>query len=137
MADSGNSVGEIIGHTKSINAVSITPKRPLRAVTVGDDRNVNFYHGVPFEFKNATTLHSGFVLSAVYSPDGSTFVTVGQDKRIQLYDGVTGEPLRQIGEGEHTGSIFGVSWTQDGKKFATASADQTIKLWDVESGSVI
>ncbi|KAL7793569.1 WD40-repeat-containing domain protein [Trichoderma ceciliae] len=137
MADSGNSVGEIIGHTKSINAVSITPKRPLRAVTVGDDRNVNFYHGVPFEFKSVTNLHSGFVLGAVYSPDGSTFVTVGQDRRIQLYDGVTGEPLKQIGEGEHTGSIFGVSWSQDGKKFATASADQTVKLWDVESASVV
>ncbi|UKZ57618.1 hypothetical protein TrVGV298_011478 [Trichoderma virens] len=137
MVDSGNSVGEIIGHTKSINAVSITPKRPLRAVTVGDDRNVNFYHGVPFEFKSATTLHTGFVLNAAYSPDGSTFVTVGQDRRIQLYDGVTGEPLKQIGEGEHTGSIFGVSWTQDGKKFATASADQTVKLWDADSGSVI
>ncbi|KAH6609698.1 tricorn protease domain 2-containing protein [Trichoderma cornu-damae] len=137
MADSGNSVGEIIGHTKSVNAVSITTKRPLRAVTVGDDRNVNFYHGVPFEFKSVTNLHAGFVLGAVYSPDGSAFVTVGQDRRIQLYDGVTGEPLRQIGEGEHAGSIFGVSWSQDGKKLATASADQTVKLWDVESGSVI
>ncbi|PTB38880.1 uncharacterized protein TrAFT101_006907 [Trichoderma asperellum] len=137
MADSGNSVGEIIGHTKSINAVSITPKRPLRAVTVGDDGNVNFYHGVPFEFKRVTNLHTGFVLGAVYSPDGSIFVTIGQDRRIQLYDGVSGEPIKQIGEGEHTGSIFGVSWSQDGKKFATASADQSVKLWDVDSGSVI
>lgn len=137
MADSGNSVGEIIGHTKSVNAVAMKPKRPLRAMTVGDDRNANFYHGVPYEYKSQTSIHNGFILGAAYSPDGSTIVTVGQDKQIQLYDGATGEPTKQIGQGEHTGSIFSVSWSQDGKKFATASADQTIKLWDVDAGSLI
>lgn len=136
-ADSGNSVGEIIGHSKAVNAVAMKPQRPFRAATVGDDGNVVFYHGAPYKFNSKTTQHTGFVLGAAYSPDGSTFVTVGADKHIQLYDGKTGEPTKQIGEGEHTGSIFAVSWSQDGKKFATASADQTVKVWDVDSGSVI
>lgn len=136
-ADSGNSVGEIIGHSKSINAVAMKQQRPFRAATVGDDSNVVFYHGAPYKFNEKTTLHKNFVLGTAYSPDGATLVTVGADKRIQLYDGKTGEPTKQIGEGEHTGSIFSVSWSQDGKKFATASADQTVKLWDVEAGSVL
>jgi WD40 repeat protein len=136
-ADSGNSVGEILGHSKTVNAVAMKPQRPFRAATVGDDGNVVFYHGAPYKFNEKTTLHKNFVLGTAYAPDGSAFVTVGADKRIQLYDGKTGEPTRQIGEGEHTGSIFAVSWSQDGKKFVTASADQTVKLWDVDGGSVI
>lgn len=136
-ADSGNSVGEIIGHSKSINAVAMKSQRPFRAATVGDDGNMVFYHGAPYKFNSKSTQHTGFVFGAAYSPDGSTLVTVGADKRIHLYDGKTGEPTKEIGQGEHTGSIFSVSWSQDGKKFATASADQTVKLWDNDSGTVI
>lgn len=136
-ADSGNSVGEIIGHSKSVNAVAMKAQRPFRAATVGDDGNMVFYHGAPYKFNEKSSLHKNFVLGAAYSPDGNTLVTVGADKRIQLYDGKTGQPTKEIGEGEHTGSIFAVSWSQDGKKFATASADQTVKLWDVDSGSVV
>ncbi|KAH7326029.1 WD40-repeat-containing domain protein [Stachybotrys elegans] len=136
-ADSGNSVGEIIGHSKSVNAVAMKAQRPFRAATVSDDGNMVFYHGAPYKFNDKKALHKGFILGAAYSPDGNTLVTVGADKRIQLYDGKTGEPTKNIGEGEHTGSIFSVAWSQDSKKFATASADQTVKLWDVDSGSVI
>lgn len=136
-ADSGNSVGEILGHSKSVNAVAMKAQRPFRAATVGDDGNMVFYHGAPYKFNSKSNQHTGFVLGAAYSPDGSTLVTVGADKRIQLYDGKTGEPTKEIGQGEHTGSIFSVSWSQDSKKFVTASADQTVKLWDVDAGTVI
>ncbi|KJZ78223.1 hypothetical protein HIM_02261 [Hirsutella minnesotensis 3608] len=136
-ADSGNSVGEIIGHSKAVNAVAIKSQRPFRAATVADDGNMVFYHGTPYKFNDKSSLHKGFVLGAAYSPDGNTLVTVGADKRIQLYDGKTGQPTDQVGEGEHTGSIFSVAWSQDGTKFATASADQTVKLWDFAGRSVI
>jgi WD40 repeat protein len=62
---------------------------------------------------------------------------VGADKKIWLYDGRTGEPKGQIGEGVHTGSIFGISWAQDSKRFVTASADQTVRIWDPEAGKAI
>lgn len=138
-ADSGNSVGEIIGHSKSVNAVAVKPQRPFRAATVSDDANMVFYHGTPYKFKEKVgDIHRNFVLGAAYSPDGNTLVTVGADKRIQLYDGKTGEPTRQLGDGsEHTGSIFAASWSQDGKRLATASADRSVKLWDVDAGSVV
>ncbi|KAI0386570.1 WD40 repeat-like protein [Hypomontagnella monticulosa] len=137
-ADSGNSVGEVSGHSKVINAVAIRQMRPLRAATVSDDMAMCLLHGAPFKFNSkAAGLHKGFVLGTAFSPDGNTLVTVGADKRIQLYDGKTGEPTKSIGEGEHTGSIFAVSWSKDSKRFVTASADQTVKLWDVEAEKVV
>jgi WD repeat-containing protein 1 (actin-interacting protein 1) len=115
--------------------VSIRQQRPLRAATGSDDSSIVFFHGTPFKFETKIAgLHKGYVYGVAFSPDGSHLVSVGADKRIQLYDGKTGEVKGQIGEGEHKGSIFGISWAKDSKKFVTASADQTVKLWDVEAG---
>ncbi|KAK4172790.1 WD40-repeat-containing domain protein [Triangularia setosa] len=134
-ADSGNSVGEVSGHSKVINAVAIRQQRPLRAATVSDDGSMCFLHGAPFKFNSkATGLHKGFVQGTEFSSDGAWLVTVGSDKRIQVYDGKTGEPVKVVGEGVHTGSILGVSWNKDSKRFVTASADKTVRVWDVESG---
>ncbi|KAF1809335.1 WD40 repeat-like protein [Eremomyces bilateralis CBS 781.70] len=137
-ADSGNSVGEISGHSSSINSVSIRQQRPLRAMTGSDDTNLVFYHGAPFKFQTSLrNQHNKFVLGCGFSPDGANIVTVGADRRIWLYDGKSGESKTQIGEGVHTGSIFAVSWAQDSKRLVTASADQTIRIWDVEAGKAV
>ena len=136
-ADSGNSVGEISGHTSQINCVSIRQQRPLRAATAGDDSSTVFYHGAPFKFNTSLKRHQRYVYGLAFSPDGSTLVSVGADRKIFLYDGKTGEGKAEIGEGQHTGSIFGVSWAKDSKRFVTCSADQTVKIWDVEAGKAV
>src|SRR5271154_1360772 len=137
-ADSGNSVGEISGHSAQVNAVSIRQQRPLRAATAGDDKNLVFYHGAPFKFNGIPGRgnHTNFVYGVAFSPDGNHLVSVGGDRKIWLYDGKTGEVKGQIGEAEdgHKGSIFGVSWASDSKRLTTASADRTVKIFDVEAG---
>ncbi|KAJ5101495.1 hypothetical protein NUU61_003717 [Penicillium alfredii] len=133
--DSGNTVGEIYGHTQQINSVSIKPQRPLRAAAAGDDKKLVFYHGAPFKFNMGIgDKHSNYIYGVGFSPDGSNLASVGADRKIWLYDGKTGETKGQIGEGEHKGSIFGLSWSKDSRKFVTASADRTVKIWDVEAG---
>ncbi|KAI9048647.1 hypothetical protein LZ554_007478 [Drepanopeziza brunnea f. sp. 'monogermtubi'] len=137
-ADSGNSVGEVSGHSSAINSVSIRQQRPLRAATGADDSSMVFLHGAPFKYANKLGgLHKGYVYGVGFSPDGNHLVSVGADRRIQLYDGKTGEATSQIGEGEHKGSIFAFSWANDSKRVVTASADQTVKLWDVEAGKAV
>jgi WD repeat-containing protein 1 (actin-interacting protein 1) len=133
--DSGNSVGEISGHSAQINTVSIRQQRPLRAATGSDDTSLCFFHGAPFKFNTSLRgKHDKFVFGTAFSPDGAALVSVGADRRIWIYDGKTGEPKNQIGEGLHTGSIFGVAWSRDSKRVVTASADQTVRIWDVEAG---
>ncbi|KAI9783489.1 MAG: WD40 repeat-like protein, partial [Candelina submexicana] len=137
-ADSGNSAGEISGHSSQVNSVSIRQQRPLRAATGSDDKSLVFYHGAPFKFNTSLRgKHTNFVYGVAFSPDGGSLVSVGSDKKIWLYDGRTGEVKGQIGDGEHKGSIFGVSWAKDSKQFVTASADQTVKIWDAEAGKVV
>jgi WD repeat-containing protein 1 (actin-interacting protein 1) len=140
-ADSGNSVGEISGHSAQVNSVSIKQQRPLRAATAGDDKNLVFYHGAPFKFNSIPGRgnHTNFVYGVAFSPDGSQLVSVGGDRKILLYDGKTGDVKGQVGQGDtaHKGSIFGVSWAKDSKRFATASADRTVRIWDAEAGKVM
>ncbi|KAG9777762.1 putative WD repeat-containing protein C9G1.05 [Exophiala dermatitidis] len=139
-ADSGNTVGEISGHSAQVNAVSIRQQRPLRAATGGDDKNLVFYHGAPFKFNGipGRGSHTNFIYGVAFSPDGNHLISVGGDKKIVLYDGKTGDVKAEIvddAEG-HKGSIFGVSWSSDSKRFVTCSADRTVKTWDVEAGKV-
>ncbi|KAK5131523.1 hypothetical protein LTR08_000850 [Meristemomyces frigidus] len=137
-ADSGNSVGEISGHSSQINCVSIRQQRPLRAATGSDDTSLCFFHGAPFKFNTSVRgKHDKFIYATQFSPDGAQLVSVGSDRRIWLYDGKTGEPVKQVGEGEHKGSIFGVSWAPDSRFFATCSGDQTVRIWDSESGACV
>ncbi len=97
-----------------------------------------FLHGAPFKYATKLGgLHKGYVYGVGFSPDGNHLISVGADRRIQLYDGKTGDATVQIGEGEHKGSIFAVSWARDSKRVVTASADQTVKLWDVEAGKAV
>ncbi|EMG48662.1 AIP1 Actin-interacting protein 1 [Candida maltosa Xu316] len=131
--DSGNSIGDIQGHSATINAVDIKPQRPYRAATVGDDHALVFFNGPPFKFdKSLRSHHSNVIRDVKFSPDGEYIVSVGSDRVISLYQGKTGEFIKKI-EKAHEGGIFAVGWLPDSKNFITASADNTLKKWNVDS----
>eukprot|EP00842_Homolaphlyctis_polyrhiza_P005756 jgi/Hompol1/6181/HPOL_002220-RA len=137
--DSASSVGEISGHGKVINSVSIRPGRPIRAVTGSDDMTVNFYHGVPFKFNKSTANHSRFVQCVRYSPNGDFFVSSASDGKIFLYDGKTGDNIADLtsAANSHTGGVFSLSWSPDSARLMSASADQTVKIWDIATKTVV
>ncbi|KAG4301918.1 hypothetical protein PCANB_002045 [Pneumocystis canis] len=138
MFDTGNSVGEISGHSEIANAVSIRQQRPYRAVTVSDDASVVFYHGVPFLYHSISRHHKKYVHDVAFSPNGSFFCTVGGDSKIIIYDGKNGTMIKEFyGKEGHKGSIFSVSWSPDSKYLLTSSADHTCKVWDVETQKTI
>lgn len=137
--DSGNSVGEVSGHSSIPNAVAIKAQRPFRAATAGDDCTVVFYHGAPYKYNKSSRKHSKFVYDVKFSPDGSKLVSVGADAKIFVYDGKTGDNIMELVDANngHKGSVFAVSWDASSKYIVTSSADQTVKVWDVESGKVL
>jgi WD40 repeat protein len=133
--DSGSSVGEIAGHSKSVNSVSLKRDRPFRAVTGSDDMTVNFYHGVPFKFNRSLKDHSRFVQAVRYSPKGDLFLSAASDSSIFLYEGKNGDKVHEL-KG-HTGSVYSCSWSPDGSQILSGSGDMTAKIWDVQTQQVV
>ncbi|EKM77398.1 hypothetical protein AGABI1DRAFT_62030 [Agaricus bisporus var. burnettii JB137-S8] len=129
--DTGTSTGEISGHSKVINAVSIRQQRPYRAATAADDNAIIFHQGL--RSLQLIRTHTKFVQDIKFSPSGDFFVSVGSDSKIFLYDGKTGETVSEITDSPHKGSIFAVSWSPDSKSIFTSSGDKTVRLWDIES----
>mmetsp|Transcript_18263 Transcript_18263/g.18333 ORF Transcript_18263/g.18333 Transcript_18263/m.18333 type:complete len:625 (-) Transcript_18263:189-2063(-) len=127
--DTGNSLGEISGHTKVVLSASFKPNRPLRIMTGGEDFQTNFYIGPPFKLDHQNMTHTNYINCVKYSPNGEMLISVGSDKKIQFYDPKTGQPTESISNA-HTGSIYSVSWCPDSTKFLTSSADKLVKLWN-------
>ncbi|KIK79322.1 hypothetical protein PAXRUDRAFT_36466 [Paxillus rubicundulus Ve08.2h10] len=133
MRSTGTSTGEITGHSKVINAVSIRPKRPYRAVTAGDDGLINFHQGPPFKYVRTIREHTKFVQDVKFSPDGEYFLSVGSDSKIVLHNGENGAKIADFTGSPHKGSIMACSWSSGSDNFITSSMDNTIKLWDAGS----
>src|SRR5215813_11643720 len=72
--------------------------------------------------------HTAAVRRAAFSPDGKLLVSVGEDKKVIVWDFARREMLKKFDD--HTDWIISVAFSPDGKWFATASYDRTIIVWD-------
>lgn len=95
-----------------------------------------FYAGPPFKLDHGNACHTNFANCVRYSSSGQRAVSVSTDKKIQFYDGATGQPIFDIANA-HTGGVYSVAFSPDGKRIATASADKTVKIWDVETQALL
>lgn len=136
MWDTGNSTGEMTGHNKAVLSCAFKPKRPFRVATCSEDFKTCFFAGPPFKLDHSKSCHTNFVNCLRYTADGDKFVTCGTDKKVQFYDGATGEPQHSI-TNAHAGSIYSVSWSPDGSKVVTVSADKSMKIWNAADGAPI
>lgn len=65
----------------------------------------------------------------IWSPNGSVFVTTGQDAKVIVWDPVTGRQFETL-QG-HSGPVFGAAFTADGRTLYTAGQDGAIFEWDL------
>jgi len=135
--DTGNNIGTVAGHSKSILSCDFKPTNPLRIVTASEDLGVHYYVGAPFKFQSKFSQHTRFPNCVRFSPDGNFYVSVGSDSKIYLFDSKSGELVKEIKDDKgHSGSIYSVCWSPDNKKILTVSGDKSAKLWEVESGKL-
>ncbi|SCU89813.1 LANO_0D06524g1_1 [Lachancea nothofagi CBS 11611] len=144
--DTGNTLGELSGPSKRVNACHIKLSRPMRCFTAGDDGACVFFEGPPFRFAASDRTHHDqgkFIRDIKFSPGpGNYAVSIGSDRKIVSFDGRTGEFIKYVDDPEETieGGFFALDWFDEGSeshKFATSSADAVIRVWDIESGKCI
>jgi len=128
--DTGNSMGEMVGHTKRVTTCAFRPCRPFKIMTGSEDFKSAFFTGPPFKLDHTNSSHTGFVNCVRFNADGTCAASCGSDKKVQFYDGVTGEPTAAI-DNAHAGTVYSIAFNADGSKMLSVSADKTAKLWDV------
>jgi WD40 repeat protein len=80
-------------------------------------------------------VHSGGVLSAVFSPDERYVVSTGDDGLIVLWDAATGREIRRLVG--HSDVVRTALFSPDGTIILSVGFDGLIMLWDVETGEEI
>jgi WD40 repeat protein len=79
--------------------------------------------------------HSGWVVSATFSPDGKLVVSASYDKTLKVWDPVTGTCTQTL-QG-HNDEVISATFSPDGKFIVSASHDKTLKVWDPATGICI
>ena len=73
--------------------------------------------------------HTGFVNSVVFSSDGTTLVSGGDDNTVKLWD-VTRQPKAPKATlSDHGASVLSIYLSPDGTTLASGSADGAIRIW--------
>ena len=73
------------------------------------------------------TGHQQAVNHISFSPDGRHFASASFDKKIKIWNGVTGDFVQTLTG--HVGAVYQVAWSADSRHLVTASKDSTSKLW--------
>lgn len=139
--DTGVKLGDLGQHArKKASTCAFRPARPMRIITGGsEDFKCSFNKGPPFQkvsfaasdsekgFPQENVHRRGSVHCVRYNHDGSMVASVGTDKTVAFYNGVTLELLHKL-ENVHDASIYSCDFNHDGTQLLTCSADGTAKL---------
>lgn len=133
-AETGASLGEVVGHTGAVNTCALRVQRPFRWVTAGDDCQHVFYKGPPFKFDHTGHDHDKFIEAVRYAPDGSIYATVGLDGRVCTYDGQTGAYINTF---QQPCGISSLAFSPNSKQILLALMNGSAVIIDAEKGETV
>ena len=79
--------------------------------------------------------HDGLVKRVVFSSDGKSVLSGGENGRVLLHDVKSGNQLREFSG--HTRTILSLAFSPDGQQILSSGWDGTIRTWEVASGDNI
>ncbi len=129
---SGRLVRELTGHSHLVRAVAFS-KDGRSILSSGYDTFARLWNRTTGELIQSYGPHEDFgSLSAAFSPDEGTIVTIFDSHKITLWDRKSGEMKSRFGPEEDRFTDVDVS--PDGKHVATSSFAPIVQIWDVETG---
>jgi WD40 repeat protein len=137
-------------HIDGANSVQFSPNGQT-LVSGGSDKKIKFWNlkgdntltipGCPENSPSSCLGHHQGIQSVIFSPNGKTIVSAGQDKSIKFWD-LKGKRLKQIlgckPQEElktqqpcpgHNGMVMSLAFSPDGKQLISGSDDTTTKIW--------
>jgi WD40 repeat protein len=76
--------------------------------------------------------HGAPVTSLAWSPDGTSIVSAGVDKTVQVWDVSSGKCIHSYSG--HGAPVSAVTWSPDSAYIASGSLDKTVRVWNAASG---
>jgi WD40 repeat protein len=144
--------GILGGHKAPIRSAVFSPLG-RHIVTASDDQTVRlWYYGatrragigppsnvigladteiLAVQFSHELLGHSAGVKSALFSPDGSSLLSVSDDHTARIWNMYQGTPL--VG---HTSVVTSAAFSPDGDLVVTASGDGTARVWEMATGKL-
>jgi WD40 repeat protein len=89
--------------------------------------------GLGLRLRSSLNTSHQFVQAVAYSPDGTMLATTGLDRKVEIWDIKTSQPVLAL-EG-HKGRVSGVAFAADGRTVASAGWDGIVRVWDAHSGA--
>lgn len=137
--DTGVKLGDLGQHArKKASSCTFRPCRPMRIVTGGsEDFKCSFNKGPPFQkvwegergIPHENVHRRGSVHCVRYNRDGTMVASVGTDRTVAFYNGLTLELLQKM-EHVHDASIYSCAFHPNASQLLTCSADGTVKLME-------
>jgi ribosome assembly protein 4 len=107
---------------------TVNPQETL--VSGSDDYTLFVWHPVTAKQPiKRLTGHQNLINHISFSPDGRFFASASFDKKVKLWNGITGEFILTLTG--HVGSVYQVAWSADSQYLVSASQDSTAKLWNI------
>lgn len=117
----------LLAHVSDVTAIVFTPDH-ARFLTTSSDGFVHWWNN---QFQRQHGYSSGTPLfCAALSPSGRELAAAGQDKKLRVWDCVTGSLLHTL-EG-HQEPITSCLWSSPGT-VVTGAADGVMKVWEVDA----
>jgi WD40 repeat protein len=134
IAKLGNGVGWNDAEYSIIHQIQWSPDSRFFA-TIDSRYRVRIWNGCTGQPISTLMGHSGWVMDACFSHDGSRFLTASDDRTAILWDPARGERL-VVFRG-HTAGLNSARFDSTSSYVATGSEDQTTRLWSTEMGQEI
>jgi WD40 repeat protein len=119
----------LTGLTQKVGALAFSPDGHTLISGGGLAGGLNFWDVARRQCVESIAAHSGRVVSAAISPDGTTVATGSTDNTIKLWNLKTSRWLATL-KG-HRRPVWSVAFSPDGKTLVSGSGDRTVRLWNV------